>query len=121
LVLYHVLSDAVKFQPEDEDAHVEIELEENEDAWVFTVRDDGIGFDPAYADRVFEMFERLAPDTGDPGTGVGLAICKKAVDQHGGRIWADSEPGEGSTFEVELPKEPEPRSRVLDTDQDPED
>jgi signal transduction histidine kinase len=69
-----------------------------------TVRDEGIGFNPKFVDRIFKVFRRLRRDT--PGTGIGLAVCKKIAERHGGRIDAESTPGDGSTFSVHFPAEP---------------
>jgi len=83
---------------------IHVGAETRDQVWVFTVRDNGIGFDQQYSDRIFMMFQRLHNKAEYPGTGIGLAICKKIVDRHGGRIWVDSRPGEGSTFGFTLPR-----------------
>jgi signal transduction histidine kinase len=71
--------------------------------WIFSVEDNGIGIQPEYQSQVFGLFKRLHADSNRAGTGIGLALCKKLVERYGGRIWVDSEPGNGSNFQFTIP------------------
>jgi PAS domain S-box-containing protein len=96
-VFQNLIGNAMKFRGE-EAPRIHVSADAREEVWVFEVRDNGIGLDPQYADRIFMMFQRLHNKTEYPGTGIGLAIVKKIVERHGGRIWVESTPGKGSTF-----------------------
>jgi PAS domain S-box-containing protein len=93
----NLIGNAMKFHG-DEPPRIHVMGEERDDVWLFTVRDNGIGLDTQFSERIFMMFQRLHTKTEYPGTGIGLAICKKIVQRHGGRIWVDSQPGRGATF-----------------------
>jgi PAS domain S-box-containing protein len=96
-VFQNLVGNALKFRSE-RPLEIEIGARRKTGDWVLWVKDNGIGLDPAQGSRVFELFRRLHDRGKYPGTGIGLAICKKIVERHGGRIWVESVPGEGSTF-----------------------
>jgi len=102
-VFQNLIGNAIKFQRE-EPLKVHIGVEEDALEWVFRVVDNGIGIDQAYVERIFVIFQRLHTREEYPGTGIGLAICKKIVERQGGRIWLTSEVGKGTTFYFSLPK-----------------
>jgi PAS domain S-box-containing protein len=99
----NLVGNAIKYRKPDEPPKVHISAEQKGVEWVISVRDNGIGFDPKHASTIFEPFKRLHSAEEYPGTGVGLAICRRIVQAQRGRIWAESQPGEGATFRFTLP------------------
>lgn len=98
----NLIVNAIKFRNK-ENPYIAIEAERMENAWKFSVKDNGIGIDSLYLERIFLIFQRLHTRSEYPGTGIGLAICKKIVERHGGLIWAESELGKGSVFCFTIP------------------
>jgi len=108
LLFQHLFSNSLKFRGQQRpEVHVGAEARGGE--WLFRVRDNGIGFEPEYRERIFHMFQRLHPRGTYPGEGLGLAVCRKIVEHHGGRIWAESALGRGATFCFSLPQSQEAR------------
>ncbi|HEY9754879.1 MAG TPA: ATP-binding protein [Oculatellaceae cyanobacterium] len=106
----NLISNSIKYR--NGPPKIAISAELSVDRWLFTLRDNGIGVDPKYAERIFDMFARLHGKTEYSGTGIGLAICKKIVLAHGGRIWMESEPGHGSIFYFSLPAATQDKEKV---------
>lgn len=109
-VFQNLVGNALKFTAPRQAPVIRIEAEARPGEWLFTVSDNGIGIEPQYQERIFQVFQRLHAQDRYPGTGIGLAICKRVVERHGGRIWVDSAPGRGSRFRFTLPAEPGPDS-----------
>jgi len=99
----NLLMNAIKFRGEDT-PRIHVSAKDDEREWVFSVRDNGIGIDRRYEDRIFVIFQRLHTRQEYPGTGIGLALCKRIVERHGGKIWFESEVGRSSTFFFTIPK-----------------
>lgn len=99
----NLLANAIKFRKKGEPPRIHVSAERRREQWLIRVSDNGIGFAPEHSERIFDPFKRLHSKEDYPGSGIGLAACKRIVEQYGGRIGADSKPGEGSTFWFTVP------------------
>jgi signal transduction histidine kinase len=102
-VFQNLIANAIKFRRADEAPQVHVSATREGDLWRFSVADNGIGIPADQRERIFQIFHRLHTREEYPGTGIGLALCRRIVERHGGRIWVESEPGEGATFYFTLP------------------
>ena len=104
IALRNLIENAIKFTKKTANPEIMIKLAENQDFWILSVRDNGIGFDMKYSERIFEIFQRLQRAENFPGTGIGLAMVAKAMHRMNGKVYAESIPGKGATFYLEIPK-----------------
>jgi len=98
----NLIGNAFKFSLNGPNPHIKIGGQETEKSYILWVQDNGIGFDMTHHERIFEIFQRLNRSENYPGTGIGLALVRKAMDRLGGKVWAESEPGKGAKFYLEL-------------------
>ncbi len=105
-VLQNLIGNAILYRS-DTAPQIHVSAKAGDGCWTVAVRDNGIGIDPRHQERIFEIFQRLHTQREYPGTGIGLAVCRRVINRHGGRIWIESAPGAGSTFLFTLPRTPE--------------
>ena len=102
-VFANLIGNALKYRCPETPLEVRVSADREGSFWRFAVRDNGIGIEPEYFDRIFVIFQRLHTKDAYPGTGIGLAVVQKIVERHGGAVWVESRPGEGSTFYFTMP------------------
>lgn len=107
-IFQNLIGNAIKYRSPDRPAEIHVTSEHQNGWWLFAVRDNGIGIPPEYREYVFGLFKRLHSGAQYSGTGIGLAICQRIVERYGGRIWVESEPGQGSTFRFTIPSDDRP-------------
>ncbi|MGE4281871.1 MAG: ATP-binding protein, partial [Magnetospirillum sp.] len=103
-VFQNLLANALKYRRDDVRPEVKVQVAEMGAEWRFSITDNGIGIDPAYQQQIFELFKRLHTRDRYTGSGIGLAVCQRVVERHGGSIWVESIPGQGACFHFILPK-----------------
>jgi PAS domain S-box-containing protein len=111
-LMQNLVGNALKYRHPDRVPHISVTAQPDGTSWIFSVADNGIGIDPQYFERIFLVFQRLHTRDAYPGTGIGLAVCKRIAERHGGRLWVDSVPGQGSDFRFTLPSLPESASEA---------
>ncbi|MEM8907235.1 MAG: ATP-binding protein, partial [Bacteroidota bacterium] len=103
-IFQNLIANAIKFRRPDQSCCIEIEGKEDEHFWYFSIKDNGIGIKPEFHQKIFELFKKLHSKSEYQGSGIGLAVCKRIVEQHGGAIWVESTMGEGTCFEFSFAK-----------------
>jgi light-regulated signal transduction histidine kinase (bacteriophytochrome) len=111
-VLLNLIGNALKFSDKERAPIIKVRAQDENNHWLFSVEDNGIGMRQKYISKVFGVFQRLHHQDEYQGTGIGLSICQKIMQNHGGRIWVKSELGKGSTFFFTLPKKPKRRTSI---------
>jgi light-regulated signal transduction histidine kinase (bacteriophytochrome) len=101
-VFQNLIANAIKYQGENKPA-IDISAEKKENMWLIAVKDNGIGIEQWFSERIFIVFQKLHDHRKYPGSGIGLALCKRVIEKHGGKIWFESEVGKGTTFYFTLP------------------
>lgn len=109
----NLISNAIKFRKPGQIPRIDVTANQTDTDFVFTIADNGIGIAPQFHDRIFAIFQRLHRREEYPGTGIGLAVCKRIVERHGGRLWVESEPDKGSRFIFTVPRHPPTKSNAL--------
>jgi hypothetical protein len=108
----NLVGNALKYRSPEREPHIEVSAEHRGTDWLFTVADNGIGIDPQYSERIFTIFQRLHLRDQYGGTGIGLALCRKIVEFHRGKIWLGESAGPGATFLFTIPAQPDSRDPV---------